>query len=161
MLANMGMLIGQTARRYAGRTALINVERNRRYTYDEMDRLSNRMSHVVSQRFGLGRASFTPPCLKTTTWDFSIPGCSSARPARYGWTCGKTLAPCWSRSTWRRPASSSWSPDLWNPCWSPWCERGMEVVSMDRPPLRHPGLHHLLGPGGPGIRNGPARRGRL
>jgi acyl-CoA synthetase (AMP-forming)/AMP-acid ligase II len=100
MLANMGMLIGQTARRYAGRTALINVERNRRYTYDEMHRLSNRMSHVVCEGFGLGAPdSSTPPCLKTTTWVFFIPGCSSVRPARYGLMCGKTLAPSWSRST--------------------------------------------------------------
>jgi fatty-acyl-CoA synthase len=50
---NMGRLLRQTALRFSADLALINTERNRRFTYMEMHRLSNRISHIVTDGFGL------------------------------------------------------------------------------------------------------------
>lgn len=54
----MGRIFQQTALRYAGNPAVINVERGRRFTYARMHELSNRLSHVLKQRFGLGQGDF-------------------------------------------------------------------------------------------------------
>ena len=54
MHLNMNRLIRQMVQRCKSAPALVNIERGRRFTYLEMHRLSNRMCHAVTGRFGLG-----------------------------------------------------------------------------------------------------------
>ena len=58
MLVNMGRVFQQTALRFADNPAVINVERRRRFTYRRMHELSNRLSHALKHRFGLGHGDF-------------------------------------------------------------------------------------------------------
>jgi fatty-acyl-CoA synthase len=58
MLINMGRVFRQTALQYAARPAVINVERDRRFTYARMHELTNRLSNALKRRFGLGRGDF-------------------------------------------------------------------------------------------------------
>ncbi len=58
MLVNMGRVFQQTALRFADNPAVINIERGRRYTYTRMHQLTNRLSHVLKHRFGLGQGDF-------------------------------------------------------------------------------------------------------
>jgi len=55
MFVNMGRVFRQTALQYADLPAVVNVERDRRFTYDRMHVLTNRLSNALTQRFGLGR----------------------------------------------------------------------------------------------------------
>lgn len=54
MLINMGRILKQIALGYAQKPALINIERKRRFTYDQLNRLSNRICHVLKEKFKLG-----------------------------------------------------------------------------------------------------------
>ena len=58
MLVNMGRVFRQTALQYADVPAVINVERNRRFSYARMHEISNRLSNALKHRFGLGRGDF-------------------------------------------------------------------------------------------------------
>ena len=55
MLVNMGRVFKQTTDRFPDRPALINVERHRRYTYRQMHRLTNKICHMLTGRFGLSK----------------------------------------------------------------------------------------------------------
>ena len=58
MLVNMGRVFKQTALRFADNPAVINVERDRRFTYARMHELTNRLSNVLKHRFGLRQGDF-------------------------------------------------------------------------------------------------------
>ncbi|OPX36619.1 MAG: hypothetical protein B1H11_07140 [Desulfobacteraceae bacterium 4484_190.1] len=53
MILNMGRLLRQTALRFSDETAIVNVERGRRFTYSELHDLTNRACNMLRDRFGL------------------------------------------------------------------------------------------------------------
>jgi acyl-CoA synthetase (AMP-forming)/AMP-acid ligase II len=53
MLVDMGRFLRQMALKYANRTAIVNIERNRRFTFWQMHELSNKMSNLLQHKFGL------------------------------------------------------------------------------------------------------------
>jgi len=58
MLVNMGRIIQQIALRFADHSAVINVERERRFSYARMHEITNRLSNVLKHRFGLKQGDF-------------------------------------------------------------------------------------------------------
>jgi fatty-acyl-CoA synthase len=53
MLINMSRLLGQTALRFPDRTALVNVERNRRFAFRQLHELTNKLCNLINGKFGL------------------------------------------------------------------------------------------------------------
>ena len=53
MLLNMGRILHQIALCFSDRSALINMERRRQFTYKEMNGISNRICHLLEHKFGL------------------------------------------------------------------------------------------------------------
>jgi fatty-acyl-CoA synthase len=53
MLINMGRLLRQTALHFSNRTALINIERNRRFTFSQLQELTNKLCNLIKDKFGL------------------------------------------------------------------------------------------------------------
>jgi len=58
MLVNMVRITQQIARRYADHTAVINVERQRRFSYARMHDITNRLSNALKHRFSLEQGDF-------------------------------------------------------------------------------------------------------
>jgi len=58
VLVNMGRIFRQSVLRFAEKPSVINVERERRFSYADMHGLTNRLSNVLKHRFGLGRGDF-------------------------------------------------------------------------------------------------------
>jgi len=54
----MGRIFQQTALRFADHSAVINVERERRFSYARMHEITNRLSNVLKHRFGLKQGDF-------------------------------------------------------------------------------------------------------
>ena len=54
MNINFGQMMLQTARKFSDREALVNIERNRRYTFMELHLLTNQICNMMRDRFGLG-----------------------------------------------------------------------------------------------------------
>jgi acyl-CoA synthetase (AMP-forming)/AMP-acid ligase II len=143
MLANMGRLIGQTARRYAGHTALINVERNRRFTYGEMHRLTNRMCHVVSQRFGLGSGQFYAILLENDHVGFFHPWMFKC-PAGAVWLdAGENPRIILEQVDLTQARAIFLEAKFLDPLLESLVERDMEVISMDPPRVNHPRVHYF------------------
>lgn len=55
MRFNFGRLMRQHCLQHADAPALVNIERNRRYTFREYHRLTNRIANMMRTTFGLGR----------------------------------------------------------------------------------------------------------
>ncbi|NUU39469.1 long-chain fatty acid--CoA ligase, partial [Pseudomonas sp. C2B4] len=55
MQMNFSRIMAQVAQRYASQEALVNVERNRRYRFDELHRLTNRIANALRSRLHLQR----------------------------------------------------------------------------------------------------------
>ncbi|MBE9503119.1 MAG: long-chain fatty acid--CoA ligase, partial [Proteobacteria bacterium] len=53
MLVNMGRILKQTAIKYADRTALLNMERDRRFTFWQLHELTNKLCNLIKYNFGL------------------------------------------------------------------------------------------------------------
>jgi len=58
MFVNMGRVFQQNALRFADCPAVINVGRDRSFTYARTHELTNRLSNALKQRFGLGPGDF-------------------------------------------------------------------------------------------------------
>ena len=58
MFVNMGRITQQIAQQYADHPAVINVERDRRFSYARMHELTNRLSNVLKHRFNLRQGDF-------------------------------------------------------------------------------------------------------
>ena len=55
---NFGNLMRQVAMRYPNKEAIVNIERNRRYTFMEFHLLTNKICNMMRDRFGLKRDDF-------------------------------------------------------------------------------------------------------
>ncbi|WP_078428258.1 AMP-binding protein [Alkalihalobacterium alkalinitrilicum] len=53
MMVNFGRLMLQTAQHFSGKTALVNVERNRSFTFIELHLLTNKICNMLKDKFGL------------------------------------------------------------------------------------------------------------
>jgi acyl-CoA synthetase (AMP-forming)/AMP-acid ligase II len=58
MYVNMGRIFQQTALQFAADPAVLNIERNRSFSYAQMHTLTNRLSNALKQRFNLGPGDF-------------------------------------------------------------------------------------------------------
>lgn len=55
MKQNFGRLMQTLAQRYGSKEAVVNVERNRRYTFDEFHRLTNRIANALRTTLQVGK----------------------------------------------------------------------------------------------------------
>ncbi|RDK05211.1 class I adenylate-forming enzyme family protein [Cupriavidus lacunae] len=55
MKTNFARLTGQIAMHHGNREALVNIERNRRFTHDQLHRFTNRVANMLRERLGLRR----------------------------------------------------------------------------------------------------------
>jgi acyl-CoA synthetase (AMP-forming)/AMP-acid ligase II len=62
MKMNFSRVMAQVAQRYASQEALVNVERNRRYRFDQLHRLTNRIANALRTRLHLQRGD-TAMCI--------------------------------------------------------------------------------------------------
>lgn len=57
VILNPSRILKSTAFRYAHDTAIINFERNRRFTYQQVREITNRACHMLAHTFGLDENS--------------------------------------------------------------------------------------------------------
>ena len=73
MLMNMSRILGQTALGHSNRIALVNIERDRRFTYRQLHELTNRICHLIRRRFGLGEGDIFATLLENDNLSFFHP----------------------------------------------------------------------------------------
>ncbi|MFC1885207.1 AMP-binding protein, partial [Thermodesulfobacteriota bacterium] len=145
MLTNMGRLMGQTAARYADRPALINLERDRSYTYLEMHRLSNRISHVLCNRFKLEPGRFYATLLDNDNMGFFHPWMFKCPAGAVWMDVRENPAGLLGQIDIADPRVLFLEIRHLEPMLEPLIQRGIEIICMDPPPVRHPKVHDFWG----------------
>jgi acyl-CoA synthetase (AMP-forming)/AMP-acid ligase II len=141
MLTNMGRLIGQTAARYADRLALINIERGRSYTYQQMHRLSNRISRVVCERFALGSGRLYATLLDNDNIGFFHPWMFKCPAGAIWLDVRENTDVLLEQIDIAQPHLVFLEARFVEPMFEELSRRGIEIISMDPPPVNHDKLH--------------------
>ncbi len=143
MLVNMGRVIRQTVEAFADRTAVANLERDRRFTYREMHLLSNRLSHVLTERFGLGAGDRYAIILDNEhvalfhPWMFKCPVTAAWLDIR------ESHAQLLRQVDHVEPRVVFLEARLLEEMLEPLARRGLEIISMDPPGVRHQRVHYF------------------
>jgi fatty-acyl-CoA synthase len=141
MLANLGRIIGQNARQYWERPAVVNLERKRRFSYGQMHLLTNRMSHVLTGRFGLGQGDVYVTLLENDHVAFFHPWMFKC-PVTGAWIdVRESVAEQLKQIDHVRPRVAFVEARFLDSLLEPLLERKIDVISMDPPKETHPGLH--------------------
>ncbi len=70
MILNMGRLFRQIALRYSNETAIINVERDRKFTFLELHQLTNRVCNMLRDKFAMGEGDVYATLLENDNMSF-------------------------------------------------------------------------------------------
>jgi acyl-CoA synthetase (AMP-forming)/AMP-acid ligase II len=141
MLANLGRIIAQVARQYGERVALVNIERERSFSYGQMHLLSNRMSRVLTGRFALEQGDVYVNLLENDhvalfhPWMFKCPVTGAWIDVR------ESLTEQLKQIDYVQPRVAFVENRFLDNLLGPLLERRIDVVCMEPPNETHPGLH--------------------
>lgn len=143
MILSPARILRQTALRYADEIALVNYERNRRLTYRELHRLTNRACNMLADRFHLGEGDTVATLLqndhmgllfimsmKTACTNLWLGIMDSVKEHLYQIDCVK-------------PSLIFIEKDLLDQYYEPLAQRNIAMVSMDAPDAPKPGVYHF------------------
>lgn len=138
---NFGRLMLQIARQYPNKEALVNIERNRRFTFMELHLLTNKICNMMKDRFGMKRG------------DVYLNILDNDSTSLFSWWMMKQEA----AASWLNYRDSMeehlWMVDFIKPklvfienvkldeYYIPLRERGIEIVCMDPPKEKKEGVH--------------------
>jgi len=141
MLINLGRIIGQNARQYWERPAVVNLERNRRFSYGQMHLLTNRISHFLTGKFGLRQGDVYANLLENEhvaffhPWMFKCPVTGAWIDVRESPTEQIT------QIDHVRPRVAFVETRFLERLMEPLLDRGIAVISMDPLPKGRRGVH--------------------
>lgn len=143
MFVNMGRVFRQTALRFAEYPAVINVERSRSYSYRQMHELSNRVSNVLKDRFGLRQGDFYATILDNDNMALFHPWMLKS-PIGAAWIDVRdSIAEQQSRIGFVGPKLVFLENRLLSPLYENLQAWGIKMVAMDRPAKSQPGVYYF------------------
>jgi len=142
MKVNFARLIGQIAMQYGEREALVNVERDRRYTCRELHLLTNRIVNMMRERLALRRGDVFMCILENDNLSLlhawtTLKGEAAAAITNYRDSIDEHR---W-QIDFMRPKVMFLENVLLDPYYDMLRERGITVVCMDPPDTPREGLH--------------------
>jgi fatty-acyl-CoA synthase len=141
MLANMGRIMRQISLLHGDRTALINMERGRRFTYRQMHDLSNRVSNFLRDHFSLGEGDFYATLLANEHMGLFHPWMLKS-PVGAAWIdVRESTAEQLDQIDRAAPGLVFCEAAVVPAMYEPLEKRGIAIVSMDPPRERFPGVH--------------------
>lgn len=143
MLVNMGRVLRQNTLRFASLPALINVEREREFSYAQMHDLSNRLSNALRDAFDLGEEDFYATILENDNMSLFHPWMLKC-PVGGAWIDAReSLTEQLSQIDHAKPKlvflENKFLPGLYDAL----KERGIHVVVMDPPQEDYAGVYYF------------------
>ena len=144
MKMDFARVMGQVAAQFADQEALVNIERNRRYTFRELHRLTNRIANMMRTRLGLRRGDVALCILENDNLSLL-----------HAWTAFKgdvavahtNIRDAFDEHRWQvefiRPKVVFIETPLLDRYADMLHERGVTVVCMDEPAAPREGVHHF------------------
>lgn len=140
---NFGRLLHQAAKRYADREAIVNIERNRRFTFMELHRLSNKICNMFKDRFKMEKGDIYLTLLENDNmsllhfWMFK--GASSG-----GWL---NYRDAFEEQIWQveliKPKLVLMETELVDKYYDPLRKMGIEIIYMDPLPESREGTYYF------------------
>jgi acyl-CoA synthetase (AMP-forming)/AMP-acid ligase II len=141
MLVNMGRVFRQTALRYGGLPAVINVERGRSYSYLQMHEITNRLANALSARFGLSDGDFYATILDNDNMALFHPWMLKS-PVGAAWIDAReSVSEQLAQVDQAGPRVVFLEARFLEALHQALAERGIQVVSLDPPPADAAGVH--------------------
>ena len=143
MLININRLIRQTVQRHKTATAIVNIERRRRLSYLEIHRLTNKVCHAITGRFGLGPGDFYATLLENDHMVFFHPWMFKC-PVTAAWLdIRESLQVQLRQIDQIMPRLVFIERHLLPELSTPLLERDITIIAMDRPSQTNPGLFYF------------------
>jgi len=143
MFVNMGRVFQQTSLRYAEYPAVINVERDRSFSYRRMHELSNRLSNALKQRFDLGQGDFYATILDNDNMALFHPWMLKSPVGAVWIDVRDSIAEQVSRIHYAGPKLVFLEERLLPPLYEHLQAREISMVVMDRPEKSRPGVYYF------------------
>jgi fatty-acyl-CoA synthase len=141
MLVNMGRVFRQNTLRFASLPAVINVERERSFTYAQMHELSNKLSNALETVFKLGEGDFYATILENDNMALFHPWMLKC-PVGAAWIDAReSLAEQINQIDHAQPKLVFLEKHFLPGLYEALKERGIHMVVMDSPEDDHPGVY--------------------
>jgi len=138
---DFGRLMRQAVSLFADREALVNVERNRRFTFKELHLLTNRVCNMMQDRFGLKKGDAYATLLENDNNSlisfWAAKGCSTGLWLNYRDSFDEHLY----QIDYIGPKLIFMETGLLDHYYESLRQRKMEIVCMDKPPEKREGVH--------------------
>jgi fatty-acyl-CoA synthase len=144
MKTNFARVVDAVARQFSDREALVNIERNRRYTFRELHLLTNRIVNMMRERLGLTRGQRYLLILDNDNISLLhfitiFKGDATAAFTNFRDSIDEHT---W-QIDWIAPKVVFLELSLLDRYYDMLHNRGIEIVCMDPPPAPRPGVHHF------------------
>ena len=143
MFVNMGRVFQQTALRFADNPAVINVERERCFTYARIHELTNRLSHALKHRFGLRQGDFYATILDNDNMALFHPWMLKSPVGAVWIDVRDSVAEQQNRIRYAAPKLVFLENRLLPPLFEHLQENKIIAVVMDRPETSRPGVYYF------------------
>jgi len=143
MLLNLGRILRQLALQHGSRPALVNIERERRFSHRRMDDLSNRVCHLLARRFSLGEGDFYATLLDNDNLGLFHPWMFKSPVGAVWIDLREPVKVQLEQIDYARPGLVFLETRLLDRLYEPLARRGLKVVVMDRPPSARPGVEYF------------------
>lgn len=141
MLVNMGRVFRQNTLRFASLPAVINVERDRSFTYTQMHELSNRLSNALEAVFNLGQGNFYATILENDNMALFHPWMLKC-PVGAAWIDAReSLTEQINQIDHAQPKLVFLERHFLPGLYEPLKERGVHMVAMDAPQDDYPDVY--------------------
>jgi acyl-CoA synthetase (AMP-forming)/AMP-acid ligase II len=143
MLVNMGRIFRQNVLRFADRPAVINIERDRHFTYARMHDLTNRLSNVLKHRFGLKQGDFYATILHNDNMALFHPWMLKSPVGAVWIDVRDSVSEQISRIDYVKPKLVFLETKLLPPLYEHLKDSQIIVVAVDRPEKTWPDVHYF------------------
>ncbi|MFD1555020.1 class I adenylate-forming enzyme family protein [Paraburkholderia silviterrae] len=144
MKTNFARLFGNLVLRFGDREALVNIERNRRYTYREFHSLTNRIVNMMRDRLALGRGDIWLCLLENDNMALLHFWTALKGEAAGAYTNFRdSFEEHCRQAEYIRPKVVFVETALLERYFEPLRALGATVVCMDPPPVQREGLHYF------------------
>jgi fatty-acyl-CoA synthase len=144
MKTNFARTVAALSRQYADREALVNVERNRRYTFHELHLLTNRIVNMMRSKLGLTRGQRYLLILENDNISLLHLATIFKGEAAGAFTNFRdSVAEHTWQIDWIEPKVVFLEVGLLDRYYDLLHQRGIDIVCMDPPPALREGLHYF------------------
>ena len=143
MYINVARLMRQTARRYWDQPALVNVERDRVFSFGRLHKLTNRITHVLEAGFGLGEGDCYATLLENDNMGLFHLWMAKAMPTALWLGILDSKRDHLAQLDWVGAKLVFMETRLVEEYYQDLRERGISVVAMDRPEHTPEGVYYF------------------